>query len=138
MLKGSIALVIAVLEVGSAAAEILHGSQSFAGTWEARFNGSVICTLQLQAGEAPTGALRGCSIQVNQAGDLVPADSPRRANERCPIQNARVKGQTLSFEVNSPADAMRFELVLTGDGGAELRFVETPVKIKPIHFERRT
>ncbi|MBZ5576918.1 MAG: hypothetical protein LAP40_10200 [Acidobacteriia bacterium] len=131
-------LVYAVFAAGSAAAEGLRGARNFAGVWEARFDGTVICTLQLQAGETMSGALRGCSIQVNQQGELIPAAMARRAGEECPIQNIRVQGQTLSFEVNSPADAMKFELVMTGEDGADLRFVRTPIKIQPIHFERRT
>jgi hypothetical protein len=45
----------------------------------------------------------------------------------------------LSFESQDEGDdaPTSFELRLTGDGRAELQFVNPPVKIKPIRFERK-
>jgi len=132
-----IALVsIAALASGLAAARASEG-QRFAGTWEARYKGTLICTIKVEAGDKITGALYGCSINVNNDGDLLDSEIPIKPDEASPIRNFSVREKTLSFEVNDGGDAMKFALVITGEGQAELQFLEAPVKIKPIRFERK-
>lgn len=111
--------------------------QRFAGTWEAKFKGAVICTIKLDAGEELSGATYGCSIQVNQEGDLIETQAPEHADEPSPILSPRIQGDKLSFENKDGDDTLKLELTLTGEGRAELRFVDAPVKIKPVRFERR-
>lgn len=132
--------VLSIIAAGAlyGAAPGLPEQQRFLGTWQAHFQGSVICTLKLDAGEALAGALYGCSLQFNGDGDLTGVGSPHRSDEACPIKNIRVDGQTLSFDIGAGSDAMHLALVLTTGDEAELRFLQAPLKIKPIHFERQS
>jgi hypothetical protein len=130
----SILLLLTAAQVLSA--QSAADQQRFAGTWEARFKGAVICTIKLKSGEKLTGETQGCNIQVNEAGDLTESTPPEN-NEPSAIVNARVDGDKLSFEITDGDDTMKCELTLTAESRAELRFVDAPVKIKPIRFERR-
>ncbi len=117
-------------------AQSAKDQQRFAGTWEAKFKGAVICTIRLAAGEKLSGAMSGCNIHVNQDGDLDESAPPETAEES-PIVNARVDGDKLSFENKDGDDTVKMELTLTGEGRADLRFVDAPMKIKPVRFDRR-
>ena len=120
------------------AAEDADLRQRFAGTWEARFKGTVFCTIKLKAGERITGATYACSIHVNQAGELEepqPSDDPDTPE---PLLSPEIEGDTLSFEMADESDVhLKMSLKLVGDGAAELRFLNAPVEIKPIRFERK-
>lgn len=128
---------IIALSITVALTAAIPGPQRFAGTWQARFQGTLICTIKVEAREKLSGALYGCSIPVNNDGDLIEADPPQHPNEPSPITNLRFRDNTLTFEVNGGSDVMKFELVLTAEDQADLRFLEVPFKIKPIHFERK-
>ncbi|MGA2741978.1 MAG: hypothetical protein ABSG65_31625 [Bryobacteraceae bacterium] len=41
------------------------------------------------------------------------------------------------FEEKDGHDVLKFELKLVGDGQAELRTPDAPVKVRPIHFARK-
>ena len=49
----------------------------------------------------------------------------------------KVHGDTLSFEDKDGDNVLRFEMKLVGDGQAELRMLDAPILIKPIHFARK-
>lgn len=121
----------------SLAAQSAHDQQRFAGTWEAKYKGAIICTIKLEAGEKLSGATEGCNIHVNDDGDLIETQPEEQAGEPSPILNAKIEGEKLSFEIKDGDDTMKLELTLTGEGRSELRFVDAPVKIKPVRFERR-
>jgi hypothetical protein len=110
--------------------------QRFAGTWEAKFKGAVICSMKLTTGESLSGEMYGCNIHVDQEGNL-DESTPPEATEPSPIVNAKIDGDKLSFESKDGDDTIKMELTLTGEGRAELRILDAPVKIKPIRFERR-
>jgi hypothetical protein len=112
-------------------------TERFTGVWQARFHGTVFCTLKMKNAETLSGAFYGCSINVNQDGDLLEPDGAGRREEACPMSNLRLRDGTLLFEMKDGPGAMKFELVLTGNGEAELRVLEAPVKIKPIRFEKQ-
>jgi hypothetical protein len=109
----------------------------FAGTWEAKFHNKVICTIKLEAANPPSGAMHACTINVNGEGELI---EPETADDRTnPILNPKLQGDTLRFAVKDEdsEQPMKFELKLSGDAQAELRFVSAPVAIKPIRFEKK-
>lgn len=111
--------------------------QRFAGTWEAKYKGAVICGIKLEAGEKLSGATYGCNIHVNDDGDLIETQPSDSTGEPSPIKNARIDGDKLVFEIMDDDDPMKCELTLTGEGRANLRILNAPIKIKPIHFEKR-
>jgi hypothetical protein len=49
----------------------------------------------------------------------------------------KVSGNILTFEEKDGDDVMKFELRLVGEGKAELRFPDAPVRINPIPFVRK-
>jgi hypothetical protein len=111
--------------------------QRFAGTWQAKFKDVVICTIKLESGEHISGATYGCSIHVNADGDLVETQAPENPEEPSAIMNAKVEADRLSFETKDGDDVLKFEFTLKGERRAELRFVDAPVNIKPIRFDKR-
>jgi hypothetical protein len=114
-------------------------SQSqFGGTWEAKLNGAVICTLKLNAGAKITGAMYGCSVHVNDRGDLIESEAPN-LEEPSPILNTKLQNGTLAFKTSDPDDErpLRFELRLTSRSRADLMILDAPVRTKPIRFEKQ-
>jgi hypothetical protein len=119
------------------AAQDAEAQKKFAGTWEAKWKDKVICTIRLKAGERISGETEACSIQVDSHGDLQEPESTEHADKPSPILNAKLQGDTLAFEEQDDGDVVKFEMKLIGDGRAELRILDAPVQIKPIHFERK-
>jgi hypothetical protein len=111
--------------------------KKFAGTWEARFKDKVICTIRVKAGDPISGETADCSINVDENGDLKEPDSTDRPDKPSPMLNPKVQGDTLTFEEKDGDDLLKFELKVAGDGQAELRILDSPVPIKPIHFARK-
>ncbi len=120
------------------AAQDADAQKKFAGTWEAKLKNKVICTLKLKAGEQISGETEACSINVDANGDLQERDSIEPSdNSPAPIQNAKLRGDTLIFEERNGDEVLKFEMKLIGEGRAELRILDAPVPIKPIHFDRK-
>ena len=118
-------------------AQDTEAQRKFAGTWEARFKDKVICTIRVKAGEAISGETAGCSISVDENGDLKEPDSTDGPTKPSPMLNPKVHGDTLSFEEKDGDDVLKFEMKVVGDGQAELRILNSPVPIKPIQFARK-
>src|SRR5215472_4904289 len=137
-MRTSLILISLVMASLPLSAEDISGQQRFAGTWEAKFKGTVFCTIKLKAGERISGATYACSIHVNEDGELEdpkPADDPDSLE---PILHPEINGDTLSFEMADEGDTrLKLELKLVSTGQAELRFLNAPVRIKPIRFERK-
>ena len=120
------------------AAQDADAQKKFAGTWEAKLKNKVICTLKLKAGEQISGETEACSINVDANGDLQERDSIEPSdNSPAPIQNAKLRGDTLIFEERNGDEVLKFEMKLIGEGRAELRILDAPVPIKPIRFDRK-
>jgi len=119
------------------AAAGLYG-QDFTGTWEARVNGTVVCTFKFE-GAPLKGTDLGCYIAVNGQGELLVPGS-REPYPAKSLTNVQVDGKTLTFQID-PADeddpVIRVEMQQTGDEQAELRFLNFPVPVKPIRFVKR-
>jgi hypothetical protein len=111
----------------------------FAGTWEAKYKAAVICTIALEAGEKITGTASGCNINVDDDGNLMDPEAAQEPAEPAPIFNPKVDGPTLSFEIRDEDDEhpIKMQIELKGEGRAELRIIDAPVKIKPIPLEKR-
>jgi hypothetical protein len=113
-------------------------TQKFTGTWEARFDGDVFCVLKIQLTDKLTGSMTGVDIGVDNDGNL---NSARAEDHEFPILKPAIENDTLTFEwTDDPNEpALKFEMKLTGNQQAQLRFVTTPdnVKIKPFTFTRR-
>jgi hypothetical protein len=114
-----------------------EAQKKFAGTWEAKFKDKVICTLRLRAGDQISGETADCTINVDANGDLQEPESGDHPDTPSPILNPKVQGDTLTFEEKDGDDVLKFEMKLVGDGQAELKLLDTPVAVKPIHFARR-
>ena len=111
--------------------------QRFAGTWEARFKDTVFCTIKLKAGERISGATYACRIHVNQDGELEEPQPADDSDTPAPILDPEIEGDTLSFEMADQGDGrIKLSLKILDDKVAELRFLNAPVRIKPIRFER--
>ncbi len=121
------------------AAQDGQDQKRFAGTWAAKYKSRVICTLKLQAGEKISGSSEACTISVDDKGDLKEPEDADQPDTSSPILNPKIHGDLLSFEVRDPGDdqPVKFELRLVGEGQADLRILDAPVPVKPIHFVRR-
>ena len=108
-------------------AQATDAQKKFAGTWEAKFKDTVICTIRVKAGDPISGETAGCSINVDENGDL----------KEPPIFNPKIHDDTLTFEEKDGDEVLKFELKVVGDGQAELRILNSPVPLKPIHFARK-
>ncbi len=109
----------------------------FAGTWEARFKDKVICTINLEVGDPLSGNMHACNVNVNADGDLI---EPEGSDDKTdPILDPKLQGDTLSYSVKDEdgGEPLRFQLKLTGERRAELTFLNAPVKMKPILFEKK-
>ena len=118
-------------------AQNARAQQRFAGTWEARLKDKVICTIKLEAANPISGTTHACNINVDSEGELI---EPETSDDKTdPILDPKIDGEKLSFAVKDEdgGEPLKFELKLTGDGKAELRFLNAPVTIKPIHFEKK-
>jgi hypothetical protein len=111
--------------------------KKFAGTWEAKFKDKVICIIRLKAGDQISGETDACSINTDANGDLQEPESTEQPDTPSPILNAKLRGDTLTFEEKDGDDVLKFEMKLAGDGQAELRILDAPVPVKPIHFARK-
>ena len=119
------------------AAAALNG-QDFAGIWEARVNGEVVCTFKFE-GSPLKGTDLGCYIAVNGQGELLVPGSrdpyPAKA-----LTNVQVDGVTLTFQID-PADeddpVIRVAMKQTGNRQADLMFLNFPVPVKPVRFVKR-
>jgi len=118
-------------------AQDADAQKKFAGTWEAKFKDKVICTIRVNAGEPISGETADCSINLDENGDLKEPDSTDRPEKPSPMLNPKVQGDTLTFEEKDGDDVLKFEMKVVGDGQAELRILNSPVPIKPIHFARK-
>jgi len=118
-------------------AQDTDAQKKFAGTWEAKFRDKVICTIRVKAGDPISGETAACSIDVDENGDLKEPDSTDRPDEPSPMLNPKLQGDTLTFEEKDGDDVLKFEMKVVGDGQAELRIVNSPVPLKPIHFTRK-
>jgi len=117
-------------------AQDADAQKKFAGTWEAKFKDKVICTIKLKAGEKISGQMEACSISVDSNGDLQEQESNEPRDEPSPLLNPKIQGDILTFENKDDDDVVKFEMKLTGEGQAELRILEAPVRVKPIPFKR--
>jgi len=130
-----------VITILLATLSMAHGASGsrFDGTWEARIKGSLICTLKLKTGAEITGTMYGCNIRVNDAGDLLESEPAGEPTDPERILNAQLHDNTVTFEMRDPDDEspIRFALRLTGRSRAELTLLNPPMRVKPIHFEKR-
>jgi hypothetical protein len=125
---------LACLPLGAQDAE---AQKKFAGTWEAKFKDKVICTIRVKAGEEISGEMADCSISIDGNGDLQEPESTDHADKPEPMLNPKLQGDMLTFESKDDNDVLKFELKLAGEGKADLRVLEAPMPVKPIHFERK-
>jgi hypothetical protein len=94
----------------------------FAGTWTADHQGKPLVRLELQTKEgAVSGWIQLADIHVDAQGNVDTVTSG--LSERAPIADVVVRGLTIAFARHDGDDVDPFELTVTDDGRAELRFV---------------
>jgi hypothetical protein len=130
-------LMIAMLTSLSLMGQDAGAQKKFAGTWEAKWKDKVVCTITLKAGAQITGETVACSIHVDANGDLDEPESGGSGGPPAPILNAKLQGDTLTFQEDADGEVIKFEMKLVGDGRAELKILDAPVLMKPIRFERK-
>jgi hypothetical protein len=132
---------LAVISSTVLAAQDSGAQKRFAGLWEAKLKDKVICAIKLEAAANNiSGAVLACQIHVNGDGELIEQESSEPSDDKPePILDPKVQGDTLSFAVKDEDDEqpLKFELKLTGEAQAELRILNAPAPIKPIHFEKK-
>ena len=122
----------------SAAAEQTDVRNKFVGTWEAKWKDKVICTIRLRSGDPISGETQACTIRADDNGDLLePETTGPSAGSPAPILNPKLNGEALTFEERDDSEVVKFEMRLVGEGKAELRFLNAPVRINPIAFTRK-
>ena len=131
---------LAVISSTVLAAQDSGAQKRFAGLWEAKLKDKVICAIKLEAAQTISGAVLACQIHVNGDGELIEQESSDASDDKPePILDPKVQGDTLSFAVKDEDDEqpLKFELKLTGEAQAELRILNAPAPVKPIHFEKK-
>jgi hypothetical protein len=121
----------------SLAGQDAEAQKKFAGTWEAKWKDKVVCTITLKAGVQITGETIACNIHVDANGDLEEPESTSSGGTPAPILNAKLQGDTLTFQEEGDGEVIKFEMKLLGGGRAELKILDAPVLIKPIRFDRK-
>lgn len=119
------------------AAQDAEAQKKFAGTWEAKYKDKVICTIRVRTGEVISGETANCSINVDANGDLQDPDSSDGPDQPSPMLNPKIDGDTLAFEQKEGDDVIKFQMKIVSDGQAELRILDAPMPVKPIHFTRK-
>jgi len=119
------------------AAQDTYAQKKFAGTWEAKFKDKVICTISVKAGNPISGETADCSISIDADGNLQESESTESPDKPLPMLNPKVNGNTLTFEENDGSDVLKFEMKVVADGQAELKILDSPIPIKPVHFARK-
>jgi hypothetical protein len=109
-------------------------SQQLSGTWQAKVNGAVVCTLRLQGGEQISGTLNDCSLNFDEKGELVAPDTVSSGTS--PLRNVKLQKNILSFEVEEEGDSVKMELKVVAKDRAELRVINGPPEIKPVPFQK--
>ena len=107
----------------------------FAGTWQAKFNDKVFLTVRLEPGARMSGIVSTGRITVDDDGELTEAEASPEGKES-DVMHARIDGERLTFETDDDGELMKFEMRITSDGKAELRFVGQSMKINPIRLNR--
>jgi hypothetical protein len=118
--------------------QIPGGVMAFAGTWEAIFNGKVFTTLKLVAeGSKLTGTMSPCRIMLDGEGKLTQAERNDQGTG-WKIVEAKLDGAKLSLKAREDGseDVDQFEMVLTGDNGAEFKPAGTPMPVEPWTMKR--
>ena len=122
----------------SAAAEQSDARSKFVGTWEAKWKEKVICTIRLKSGDPIAGETQACDFRVDANGDLLEPETTEQSDgSSMLILNTKLNGEALTFEEQDDSEVIKFELRLVGEGKAELRLLNAPVRINPIAFTRK-
>jgi hypothetical protein len=114
--------------------------ERFVGTWQAKYNGKVFFTFNIQSANGLLGGTCTHTDRLaNVDGELIPTGD-KMSTEK--IVEAQVSGRQLLIKVaDDPSGPIPFEFRLTGNGQAEVRVPlasssGTPAPKKPWHFER--
>ncbi len=139
MRKLTICILFLAALASLALAQDADAQKRFAGTWVAKVHDKVICTIKLEAAQPITGAMHACQINIDGDGQLIEPEESRADDKPEPILDPKIQGDTLSFGLKDEdgEPPMKLELQLTGDRQAELRILDAPGPIKPIHFARQ-
>lgn len=122
-------LLLAAIFNSSTAASALDPpatSESFAGTWQAQFQGKTFVTITLAAQDGRvTGTISHSTIQLDDNGELT---SAMQIAGEDPISETSLQASTLGFTSKDPnsRDTTQYELKLTGSDQAELQLPASP------------
>ena len=109
---------------------------SFAGTWEAKLKDKVFCVLAIAVKDGKlVGAMSAVNISADDDGNLIDAEP---AGPDLTLRDIKFENDRITFVQPDGDDVTKCEIKLTGDGAAELRFLDPgPDILKPVQLRRR-
>jgi hypothetical protein len=106
-------------------------SQSFTGSWSAEYSGTTFVRLELDAARSPLGGRISLGdIELDKQGEVIKAKTAPASFTT--LFDVVLRDSTLSFSRKDGRDTDHFEMRLTGENGAELRFLPSPADLKEL------
>ena len=102
------------------AAQKPTGTQRFAGTWNAKFQGNTFTTLKLLVRDNHlTGSMTGANINMDKEGNLT---SAQETDDEGQISDVKLTGDTLLFTTKNEdtGEAINWKMRLTNEHEGEL------------------
>jgi hypothetical protein len=129
---GNTMLAVAIaLTFGQGAAAGQGAGQSFTGSWSAEYSGTTFVRLELDAARSALGGRISLGdIQVDAQGDVIKARTA--PSSFTTLFHVALRGSILSFSRKDGKDTDHFEMRLTGDNSAELRFLPSAADLKEL------
>ena len=109
--------------VVAVAAQKPTGTQRFAGTWNAKFQGNTFTTLKLLVRDNHlTGSMTGANINMDKEGNLT---SAQETDDEGQISDVRLTGDTLLFTTKNEdtGEAINWKMRLNNEHEGELLLV---------------
>jgi len=139
-LVAGLCLLVALGTIPAAALQPPASADSFAGTWEAKFQGKIFLTLELRVQDGRlTGTIGRSSLQLNATGDLTRADAKDGSNRIVGSKLLDEHTARITALDDDTQDTTQFEMKVTGTNQAEIQLLSAPqgtATAKPWALER--
>lgn len=118
--KSCLICFVLLATVTAVAAQKPTSMQSFAGTWNAKFQGNTFTTLKLTLKDNQiSGSMTGSNINLDKDGNLTSAEA---TDDKDQISGVKLAGDTLFFTTTNEddGDVIHWKMRLTNDREGEL------------------